>query len=200
MSLSDVTRGTFSNSLSMRRRPGGAVRLLACVDPGNSFKPMAAVIAFRRLWPLQPNPGNSRPPRADRKGVPNAGRIPVFSGPARRTAWRRPPAMPGQDAKRRLAGQGTAAGETDWQGRTTPGTAPSADPGAAPASCRRRFGRGCALSQVRHGNRLHPWQAVARRLPLTLLRPPSGWQPPRRFTPPASHRRTTMHYQPRASP
>ena len=59
MSLSGVTRGTFSNALSMRRRAGGAVRLLAGVDPGSSFK--AALIALRRLRPFQPNPGNSRP-------------------------------------------------------------------------------------------------------------------------------------------
>lgn len=36
--------------------------------------------------------------------------------------------------------QGAAEGEAGWQARTTPRAAPSADPGAALASCRRRSG------------------------------------------------------------
>ena len=110
MVLSDVPRGTFPNALSMRRRPGAAVRPLAGVDPGSSSD----------LSPSSPCPRSSpsvvcgrssrtlaiHARRSDRKDLPNAGRIPAFSGPARRTAWRRPPAMPGLDAKRRLAGHG----------------------------------------------------------------------------------------------
>ena len=83
--------------------------------------------------------------------------------------------------------RGAAEGETGWQGRTTPGAVPSSDPGAAPASCRLAPG-GVALSEARQCSRPRRWRAAPRRLPLTLRRPPSGWQPPRRFTPPASHR------------
>ena len=192
MSLSDVTRGAFS------KRSFHAATPRSCRPPACRCRSGQFLQAHgrshrlpRRLRPLQPNPGNSRPPRADRKGLPNAGRIPAVSGPARRTAWRQPPAMPGQDAKSRLAGQGRKGNKVAEPDQARDGAfgGSQSDAGVMLPSLR----KGCALSEARRRSCPRPWRAVARRLPLTLRRPPSWWQPPRRFTPSASHRRQAAY-------
>ena len=68
----------------------------------------------------------------------------------------------------RGAGVTATARETDWQGQTTPGMPPTADPGATPASCPRRSGRVEALSEVRRRNRPHAWRAAASQVAAVL--------------------------------
>ena len=144
MFLSDVPRGTFSNALSMRRRLGVAVRLLAGVDPGSS-----SALSSSSPWPRS-SPSvvcgrSSRTPaiHAHRARIGKACRIlAVYPlSPGRQGAQPGGRRRPCRVRTRSADWQGTAARQTKWRDRTAPGTAPSADAGAAPASCRRRAGR-----------------------------------------------------------